>query len=346
MADAAKKRPRNDLLASLDAAFASNGSKPTSKYTSNAAVQATAAAAQQAYQHNKRKRRPGKGSNGSTGAAPGTSNATANNTTAAGGGKSAKSNGSGNSHGNAAASSSAARNEAPYDPHYGRLDVDVLRVGLRNCSLHKDVTALRKTSALQSALKQFLQQTSNGSGGAASGDPTDKLKNKVLQFDNPVRPTDTAKRAAMNAAQAQQAKLLSARQRRRLGLHLVAPNAIQFSDAEKLSEIWCRYARDVLGDDFGSEAPDAAKLARFQAKLRTIDLSGCPVRVIQARNPAHVGIEGIVITEKSQVLQLCRRDTSRVITLPKADVRLRVTIDAQRIFLVDGAWLLARGSAS
>ncbi|KAJ0407834.1 hypothetical protein P43SY_008295 [Pythium insidiosum] len=303
MADAAKKRPRNDLLASLDAAFATNGSKPASKYTSSAALQATAAAAQQAYQHNKRKRRPGKAANGGHAAsgAAGSDSAISKGVTATSG------------HAGGATSrlstTAPARSEAPpYDPHYGRLDVDVLRVGLRNCSLHADVRSLRKTSVMQAALKQVIQHTA-GPGA----DPTDKLKNKVLQFDNPARPADAAKRAAMQAAQAQQSKLLSARQRRRLGLHLVAPKAIRFSDAEKLSEIWCRYARDVLGDDFGPETQDSAKLARFQAKLRTIDLSGCPVQVTQARNPLHVGIDGIVVAEKARVLQLCRRDTNRVI---------------------------------
>ncbi|TYZ64617.1 hypothetical protein PybrP1_008253 [[Pythium] brassicae (nom. inval.)] len=56
-----KKRPRGDLLASLDAAFAAKQAAPASKYTAQVQAQANS---QQAYLHTKRKKK--NSSNGAT----------------------------------------------------------------------------------------------------------------------------------------------------------------------------------------------------------------------------------------------------------------------------------------
>jgi hypothetical protein len=86
---------------------------------------------------------------------------------------------------------------------------------------------VRKSNVLHATLKQYIGAFTN-EGNAAS--MTDKLKNKVLQFDNPIRTaTGAAKQQAVmkNNAQAQSSRLLSARQRRKLGLHMVASDAIE-----------------------------------------------------------------------------------------------------------------------
>lgn len=129
MADAAatKKRPRVDLLASLDAAFAAKKAAPASKYTAQAAVKEAEANSQQAYLHKKRKNKGGKASKGSNNHQQqhGTgSNST--NTIGAGG----STNSSNTSMKEQAASS---------DPLYAKLNVEILRVGLKNCSLVRTV---------------------------------------------------------------------------------------------------------------------------------------------------------------------------------------------------------------
>lgn len=105
---------------------------------------------------------------------------------------------------------------------------------------------LNKPYVLSATLKSYLETLTRASS-SNSGAAADKLKNKVLQLDNPVKTTDAVK-SAHSYAQAQSAKLLSARQRRKLGLHLLK-DEMNFSDAEQLCAIWRRYARDVVGTD-------------------------------------------------------------------------------------------------
>lgn len=103
---------------------------------------------------------------------------------------------------------------------------------------------LQRQYVLSATLKSFLD-TATETGGKSVAAAAEKLKNKVLQLDNPVRTTDRNK-SALSSAQAQTAKLLSARQRRELGLHLLK-GEMPFSDAEKLCAIWRRYVRDAIG---------------------------------------------------------------------------------------------------
>lgn len=105
---------------------------------------------------------------------------------------------------------------------------------------------LSRQYVLSATLKSYLDAATQN-GGKSVDAAADKLKNKVLQLDNPVKTTDKAK-LALGTAQAQTAKLLSARQRRQLGLHLLK-GEMPFSDAEQLCAIWRRYARDVLAVD-------------------------------------------------------------------------------------------------
>ncbi|TMW64720.1 hypothetical protein Poli38472_011600 [Pythium oligandrum] len=302
MDEKSKKRP-HDILASLDAAFASVESKPASKYTSKAALQANAAASQQAYQHKRKRRNKSSGTQQSNGN---------------------EKKGDDSKPNQAAVSKDKDRQEpvqsvAKYDPHYGRLDVEVLQVGLKNCSLVR-LASMRKPNVLNATLRQYIEAlTTNQNTGAA----TDKLKNKVMQFDNPIRTTDAAKRA-QNETQAQSAKLLSARQRRKLGLHLVS-TPIKYSEAQVLCEIWRRYARDILQDDFGQVKDEAVRSARIQAKLKTLDLSGCPIEVVKSRNPCNIGIEGIIISEKAHIVQVCVRESGKVISLAVFTYALLVT---------------------
>lgn len=112
------------------------------------------------------------------------------------------------------------------------------------CEQFPQVKTLNKPYVLTATLKNYLgMMTQDDNASAAS----DKLKNKVLQLDNPIKTTDASKQA-LNQAQAQSAKLMSARQRRRLGLHLIK-GEMKFRDAEQLCTIWRRYARDAIGSD-------------------------------------------------------------------------------------------------
>lgn len=128
MADAAatKKRPRVDLLASLDAAFAAKKAAPASKYTAQAAVKEAEANSQQAYLHKKRKNKGGKAPKGSNNQQQHGTGSNSTDTSGAGG----STNSINTSMKGQAASS---------DPLYAKLNVEILRVGLKNCSLVRTV---------------------------------------------------------------------------------------------------------------------------------------------------------------------------------------------------------------
>jgi hypothetical protein len=116
MASAAggKKRPRADLLSSLDAAFASSAQPAVSKYTAQAAAQvAPKGNKQQAYQHSKRKRKDGKRGKGGS-ANGGKSDATKTQ---------------------ADKQQQEKKKETKVDPLYEKMDAELLAIGLKDCSL-------------------------------------------------------------------------------------------------------------------------------------------------------------------------------------------------------------------
>jgi hypothetical protein len=131
-----KKRPRVDLLASLDAAFAAKPQKPASKYTSQAAVKEAEATSQQAYLH---KRKPKKQSANVNTNANASANANANANAI---GSNSKQGDARNGNSNSSNNSSRGQ-KPPADPLYGNLPVDILAVGLKNCSLVRLLYCIR-----------------------------------------------------------------------------------------------------------------------------------------------------------------------------------------------------------
>lgn len=107
MSAGSKKRPRADLLSSLDAAFASAAQPTASKYTIQAAEQTLSKAnTQQAYQQSKRKR------------------------------KDKKENGRGNGRNiNEQAGKEDKMEKKKMDPLYEKMSVELLALGLKDCSL-------------------------------------------------------------------------------------------------------------------------------------------------------------------------------------------------------------------
>ncbi|KAF1336002.1 Vacuolar protein sorting-associated protein 16, partial [Globisporangium splendens] len=316
-----KKRPRMDLLASLDAAFAVKPQKPASKYTSQAAVKESEATSQQAYLH---KRKPKQ--------QPANANANGNNRQLQHGGNNSNSKQSDKRNGNGSSNSNSRDQKPQVDPLYVKLPIDILAVGLKNCSLLPQVATLKKSSMQRATLKQYLGSV------MAEGVAAEKLKNKVLQLDNPIKKPTAAANGA-NAVNIDAGKRLSARQRRQLGLHVIKKGeSMQVADAEQLCAIWQRYARDFIGADLWvarlciveDTADDRARNAKVQFKFKSMDLSGCPIEVIASENPTIIGAEGIVIAEKQQVLQICTRSSGKVITLPKQGSRFRVALDDRR----------------
>jgi hypothetical protein len=83
-----------------------------------------------------------------------------------------------------------------------------------------------------------LQSESNAS---------DKIKNKVLQLDNPIKSSSAFKKSTP-FTQALYAKQMSAKKKRQLNLHLLHGD-MEYQAAVQLSKIWKSYMSSFLGND-------------------------------------------------------------------------------------------------
>ncbi|KAG6609713.1 GPI ethanolamine phosphate transferase [Phytophthora cinnamomi] len=330
MATGGKKRPRADLLSSLDAAFATAAQPAASKYTAQAAAQAAPKGnKQQAYQHSKRKRKDKKRDK--------SGNARAGDKDA----------------GKPAANQEKKKEEKKVDPLYEKMDAELLAIGLKDCSLQSQAKTLNKPRALHETFRNYLESVTKGTRAGANA--VDSLKNKVLSLDNPFKTTaaETAEKTIAAESRKQTAKLLSARRRRELGLHLLSGD-VKYSDAKQLNDIWTRYVRQIIESELGevqavTEEAQRTRNAKLQAKLKYLDLSGCPLEVVQSQNPCNVGLSGIVVAETQQAVQICCPAASGdenadgpIRTLVKADSRFKVRFDPTRTLLLDGAWFAER----
>ncbi|TDH65112.1 uncharacterized protein CCR75_000600 [Bremia lactucae] len=257
MSAGGKKRPRADLLSSLDAIFSSVTQPKASKYTALASSQSTSKGiVQQAYQHSKRKRVNKKRQLGST---------TQESTNEAN--KKEENN---------------EKQPKKNDLLYEKLDLDLLAIGLKDCSLSQ-IKSFSKPHAYHETLKSYLEAVTKGS--KASSTAVDSLKNKVLSLDNPFKNTaaDTTKKAIARASLKQTHKLISARQRRKLGLHVLGKE-MSYRHAEQLHRIWTRYVSQVIESDIATVQPvveeeQRRRNAKLQTKFKYLDLSGCRAEV-------------------------------------------------------------------
>ncbi|CAI5723904.1 unnamed protein product [Peronospora destructor] len=325
-----KKRPRADLLSSLDAAFSSTAQSAASKYTVQDAEEALLKEnKQQAYQQSKRKRKYKKC-------------------------KDKEGNGRRNGKGaNEQAGNENKKKTKMIDPLYEKMNVELLALGLKNCSLESQVQALTNPRTLHQTLKNYLEFVTKGT--RAGSNVAGSLKNKVLCLDNPFKTTVTEATGKMiaSASRKQTAKLMGARRRRELGLHLLR-GAMKYSDAMQLNDIWTRYVSQVIESELCevhhvAEEPQRTRNAKLHSKLKYIDLSGCPLEVIQSRNPCNVGRSGIVVAETQQTLQICcltslGDDGSNGIirTFVKWDSCFKVRMSSARNLFLDGAWFAER----
>uniref|UniRef100_A0AAV1VLV2 Uncharacterized protein n=1 Tax=Peronospora matthiolae TaxID=2874970 RepID=A0AAV1VLV2_9STRA len=330
-----KKRPRADLLSTLDAAFASTAQATDSKYTAQAAAQSDLPPKhkQQAYQHLKRKR---KGDDKHVHEGNGRR----------------KTRGQDHAKKETAAKQGKKQTEAAYE----KMSTELLAIGLKDCSLHPQVQTLTKPRVLHETLKQYIESVTRGT--KADSNAVASLKNKVLSLDNPFKKSAAADSAAKKtiaaASRIQTAKLLSARRRRELGLHLLS-GEIQYNDVELLKEIWTRYVSQAIQNELSevqhvTEEAQRSRNAKLHLKLKYLDLSGCPLEVVQSRNPCNIGLRGIVVAETQHTVQLCspapssddKNHHGSLRTLFKSGSSFRVHLNATRTLILDSTWFADR----
>ncbi|KAF0757166.1 hypothetical protein AaE_004353 [Aphanomyces astaci] len=135
----------------------------------------------------------------------------------------------------------------------------------------------------------------------------DKVKNKVLQLDNPRKAKSTTQTIPNPALQAQ--FIIHRRHTVRRKLGLVIPSLpINQDDAAELHRLWSAYMTDFLAE-IVSTTSNAATIESFSAcyygpKLLKADFRGCDLRVVRSSNPTLVGTRGIVVEDQRNTFRM------------------------------------------
>lgn len=120
-------------------------------------------------------------------------------------------------------------------------------------------------------------------------------------------------------------KPLSRRQRKRIGLDEV-DDKITYESLLQVHNLWLGYIQRLLGlidqndqinpsflaSSSSSASPtlSSANQSAIQSTIVKADFSGAPIRVIRAKNPSLVGLEGIVAKESGSTFQLMSKPKS------------------------------------
>lgn len=183
------------------------------------------------------------------------------------------------------------------------------------------------------AVYRMLEELVKGSAKVPAGQQElrnmleGKLRNKHVLLDNPHVSIQSA--SALRVAKKNQtghaSKLLSAKQRRALGVHRVPEEQCVFERFVPLTRLWDEYATKVIS----SNSNETAAL-----KLCGLDYHGCVMTVVRSTCPSRVGLEGVVIKETAKTLLLVSKaNCSHVV--PKAGTHFAFAV-AGRKFCLDG----------
>jgi len=117
-------------------------------------------------------------------------------------------------------------------------------------------------------------------------------------------------------------KGLSSKERRDLGLYRLPKKGLSYDSFLPLHSLWQGYMKELI--DFASlesgvwepSLNEDPRQLQLQTRLCRADLHGARVRVAGAKCPTHVGVEGLVVMETKNTLQIISKD-NRVRFIPK-----------------------------
>jgi len=136
-------------------------------------------------------------------------------------------------------------------------------------------------------------------------------------------------------------KQLTAKERRNLGLFRLPKRGLQYSSFLPLHNLWTGYMKELL-DLEGLEASgwkpclnEEPRQMQLQTRLCRADLHGAMVKVAAATCPSHREVQGLVVMETKNTLQILGKDnTLRVI--PKLGSSFTFVIGGY-LFTIPGA---------
>ncbi|RYP67561.1 hypothetical protein DL771_007173 [Monosporascus sp. 5C6A] len=157
----------------------------------------------------------------------------------------------------------------------------------------------------------------------------EKIQHRPLFLKpNPSPPPDArdfrrkAREEKRKRAKALKPKPLSARQRRRLGLHEIPKHDQKYTVFEPLNKLWLGYIREILGNELYTGGQGAA------AKLSTADFHGAEVEVSRSNCPGRVGIHGIIVKDSRFVFEIVTKQ-GQMKVVPKEGTLFRVNVSAE-----------------
>lgn len=117
-------------------------------------------------------------------------------------------------------------------------------------------------------------------------------------------------------------KPLTAREKRALGLYRLPKKGLQYSSFLSLHSLWSGYMRELLDIETLQSAgwtPNLAEETRqlqLQMRVCRADLTGALLTVATASCSTHKGVQGIVLMETKNTLQIISRD-NKLRLIPK-----------------------------
>ncbi|KAF0331855.1 ribonuclease P protein subunit p29 [Colletotrichum asianum] len=157
---------------------------------------------------------------------------------------------------------------------------------------------------------------------------TDKIQYRPLYLrpssPPPSNPRSARRKAREEAKRKQKLKPkpLSARDRRRRGLHDVPRDGQKYAIFEPLHRLWLGYIEEVLGSEVYGGGSGAA------AKLTAAEFHGAEVEVSRSSCPSRVGIKGIVIKDSKFSFEIItRRNEMKIV--PKEGTWFKVEIPVE-----------------
>jgi len=135
-------------------------------------------------------------------------------------------------------------------------------------------------------------------------------------------------------------KRLTAREKRDLNLYKVKKDTLKFQSFKKLHYLWKDYMREIIDfDSLNSEKSNIRHpLEEFGGRIKAIldeplqlkvcraDLHGCYLKISKALNACLVGIQGIVVMETRNTLQIINKKNT-LLTVPKHGTSFSFSLD-------------------
>jgi ribonuclease P protein subunit POP4 len=154
---------------------------------------------------------------------------------------------------------------------------------------------------------------------------TEKVKRRPLYLKASSPPPSDARDARRRAREQvkQKQKLrpkpISARQRRKLGIYDVPRQDQKYSIYAPLSQLWCGYMREILGNEVYTGGQGAA------AKLSSAEFHGAEVEVSRSGCVSRVGIKGIIIKDAKFAFEILTKK-NKIKLVPKEGTVFRFEV--------------------